>query len=1428
EPDRSIYILDPFEGDHFGYLKSQKCRICGPQCVLSCLKTKTSLPNSSFPVYTASLREVHACCTSVPRKERQHLHDYIHMMGGTVMRDFTESVTHLIAGEVGSKKYSVACSLNKPVMLPEWVFTLWEDGKSSHVVGTDPAYDRFKCPIFKGCTICVTGLDAQTRQEVKQLCNQNGGVYSGELNMNTCTHLLVNQPKGEKYEFARKWNIHCVSTQWFYDCIRNGFWVEESGYRTLSSDLNSSFGSPSTKAAQAAYKSAKQRGDGELIDNNSRKGLNASRINTTAINNVNDPKTVSKLEELDLDSTLVPGSMFLDGCKLFLSGFSGPRLDKLRKIINTGGGTRFNMINEIVSHVVVGGKVAKDVELLKGSELQPHVVTVDWIIESAKSGRKLPEEDYTHPDFQNEETDDSFPSLKENREPGADGKGKRSKTQPDETTKADKTANKSEFDVNDLDDDDVFLQYMSKGNITKEAKTSHEEKGCYPSERGELGADDVTMADGGVGGEGLLPGKTFAIEHFDKDQILQLQQLIVTFGGTMVKTNDKPADFCILPMNIRPDKACAKQMVTFCWLEKCLEVEEVVDPDSCFLFRPFVIPGGAHPLTGCVITISQYIGVERDHMMQLAELLGAIYQEKFARVNSASCQASTHLICKEPEGSKYAAAKKWKKYATTCNWLFACAKTGELVPVEDFPVLGSENDKQNAVSPQKMDVPLTSSAHKDKTDTNGVDANDDCVDDNDGTDDDEGEAKIQEHVQRKKPPPLLSKAFRPSFDLSDAMEALASPYVSSLRSRKSRGSRNSFPLDDYFQENIMQAVKRTANVPGHSVVDAGEDPDATTEEENQGILHGLIISISKKLVQQQTELYGIASSLGADYRWVFDDSCTHLIHQGRANDNSKECTTARSHGMFIVSPYWLHTCAEEGVRVEEGLYPHTYNPKMSLSVVTTGHRRLTRQSSRVRIHLIKDEMLAESSHQQNDKSQQSEDMEDNDNAAENDKQEDLQRQLEDFMVATKVSRGRRKSRRLNSCSSTGIPTNTSSSAAPEDSDSRSSLSLRRISSRNHMLPDESEHSQVDTITYDDPAGRLEREKIMAQLNKRCSPSPDFENNEDNITRDEASEEVSLVSVETSSNTVIESCKTDSTLAAQLATLSKDQDPPSSPTTQTPLPLPVAFQPKEEHSDSPTEPPRPDVYKFQLSAMTPQEKADYSLLIEQLGGKVFDTMYFNPECTHVVVGKPNRNEKYLAAMAAGKWVLHKSYLEASREEGVFVREAPHEWGVEVAGEQPNKLATAAKRWRCRLAHQRKTADPSQSLGAFTGWSVFLCVDKSRQPGFKRLLEAGGAKVVSSRPPYSCAEGVTHAFVNFTSLADSNKGKSSVLDIASLQEANVLLVKPDYIAEFLMQDPPPNPAKFVIPEAKQAPSIHTSQQRKRKGEELYADDKRVRLA
>lgn len=52
--------------------------------------------------------------------------DLVQLMGGRVFLDLSLPVTHLIAGEVGSKKYLVAGSLGKPILLPSWVKACWE------------------------------------------------------------------------------------------------------------------------------------------------------------------------------------------------------------------------------------------------------------------------------------------------------------------------------------------------------------------------------------------------------------------------------------------------------------------------------------------------------------------------------------------------------------------------------------------------------------------------------------------------------------------------------------------------------------------------------------------------------------------------------------------------------------------------------------------------------------------------------------------------------------------------------------------------------------------------------------------------------------------------------------------------------------------------------------------------------------------------------------------------------------------------------------------------------------------------------------------------------------------------------------------------------------------------------------------------------
>ena len=52
--------------------------------------------------------------------------------------------------------------------------------------------------------------------------------------------------------------------------------------------------------------------------------------------------------------------------------------------------------------------------------------------------------------------------------------------------------------------------------------------------------------------------------------------------------------------------------------------------------------------------------------------------------------------------------------------------------------------------------------------------------------------------------------------------------------------------------------------------------------------------------------------------------------------------------------------------------------------------------------------------------------------------------------------------------------------------------------------------------------------------------------------------------------------------------------------------------------------------------------------------------FRSQCTHVILGKLSRSEKYLCVCATGKWALHPEYVDDSMTAGEFLDEEQYEW------------------------------------------------------------------------------------------------------------------------------------------------------------------------
>lgn len=112
--------------------------------------------------------------------------------------------------------------------------------------------------------------------------------------------------------------------------------------------------------------------------------------------------------------------------------------------------------------------------------------------------------------------------------------------------------------------------------------------------------------------------------------------------------------------------------------------------------------------------------------------------------------------------------------------------------------------------------------------------------------------------------------------------------------------------------------------------------------------------------------------------------------------------------------------------------------------------------------------------------------------------------------------------------------------------------------------------------------------------------------------------------------------------------------------------------------------------------------------------------FRPDVTHVVSSAPKRNQKCLAALASGGWLLSPAWVHACAKAGALVPEAPHELASSVTEVEKR----AAAHWRQRAA--------AAGARAFEGLRVHVttALDKPfEREDITNVITAGGGQLVS---------------------------------------------------------------------------------------------------
>ena len=206
-------------------------------------------------------------------------------------------------------------------------------------------------------------------------------------------------------------------------------------------------------------------------------------------------------------------------------------------------------------------------------------------------------------------------------------------------------------------------------------------------------------------------------------------------------------------------------------------------------------------------------------------------------------------------------------------------------------------------------------------------------------------------------------------------------------------------------------------------------------------------------------------------------------------------------------------------------------------------------------------------------------------------------------------------------------------------------------------------------------------------------------------------------------------------------------------------------------------PRP-TFVFQLTGFSEDLRRSLSRDLESLNGRVVESTAYDRECTHLIAARPVMSEKFLSAIAGGRWILGQDYVAAVLRAGSLtaVDEIEHE--LKADDENGRRLVNAARRWR--LADRPP----------FHDFRVVLLLARARINGFTHLLRAGGGIII--KPPLNQHVGVaTHAILD-----PQGVEKHTPATLAKLGELGISCVVQDYLVEFLLSDRPPDVDRFRV--------------------------------
>ncbi|ESN90724.1 hypothetical protein HELRODRAFT_70830 [Helobdella robusta] len=216
-----VFVINNFEGSIYYQLMKHRCRIVAPPVILRCAFNRP-LPIKTRPVYCLSMENAILCFSGFKTKENLTLLvDLVHRMGGSIRREFSSRVTHLVANSTSGDKYRAAVGMGTRVMSEEWIHKCWELKEESFFDAISfEVRSQYKLSPFAFSVLSFYGFPNDEIRHMEEVA------YGAPMT----THLIVNDRSVRSIPFDLHCKLHVVKSEWFWASIQMEACADESLY----------------------------------------------------------------------------------------------------------------------------------------------------------------------------------------------------------------------------------------------------------------------------------------------------------------------------------------------------------------------------------------------------------------------------------------------------------------------------------------------------------------------------------------------------------------------------------------------------------------------------------------------------------------------------------------------------------------------------------------------------------------------------------------------------------------------------------------------------------------------------------------------------------------------------------------------------------------------------------------------------------------------------------------------------------------------------------------------------------------------------------------------------------------------------------------------------------------------------------------------